>query len=226
MSAILVTGASRGLGLEFTRQYLHSGESVIATARKLNEAKALLELKANFPSTLELRELDLSNEKSLNLFFQNLEDLKIAKLINNAGFWGGNDQGLSGCSAEQWMKTMQVNVFAPFFLVQRLAQRCEQIINITSKMGSITDNSSGGNYIYRSTKAALNMVTKSMAIDLQAKGITVIALHPGWVQTDMGGKRAPLSVEESVSGMLAVIGGLTIGDTGKFFAYDGSEIAW
>jgi len=106
--------------------------------------------------------------------------------------------------------------------------RSEQkvIITISSKMGSIADNSSGGNYLYRTSKAAVNMVVKSLAIDLKPTGITAVALNPGWVKTDMGGPNAMISVEESVSGMRQVISSLTIADSGKFFDYDGNEIPW
>jgi NAD(P)-dependent dehydrogenase (short-subunit alcohol dehydrogenase family) len=120
---------------------------------------------------------------------------------------------------------------APLRLAERFVEQVAQserklIVNISSNLGSIAENSSGGRYVYRSSKAALNMVAKSLSIDLADRGISVVMFHPGWVQTDMGGPKAAVTADESVAGMRAVIERLTSADSGRFFTYDGTEIPW
>jgi NAD(P)-dependent dehydrogenase (short-subunit alcohol dehydrogenase family) len=153
-------------------------------------------------------------------------------LINNAGVYPDADsKGFGHINYEEWAQAFRVNTMAPLrmaeaFIAQVARSRLKIIANITSMMGSIDDNTSGGSYLYRSSKAALNMVTKSLSMDLQREGITAVVLHPGWVQTDMGGPNALIAAERSVSGMRKVIGMLSQADSGKFFNYDGKRIAW
>jgi NAD(P)-dependent dehydrogenase (short-subunit alcohol dehydrogenase family) len=153
-------------------------------------------------------------------------------LINNAGIYpGGNKENFGSIDYEAWGKAFQVNTMAPLKMaesfVENVAKSSEKkIVNITSKMGSIDDNTSGGYYLYRSSKTALNMVIKSLSQDLAPRGITAVVLHPGWVQTDMGGSNAPTPPERSVAGMRRVIEGLSLKDSGKFYDFNGQEILW
>jgi NAD(P)-dependent dehydrogenase (short-subunit alcohol dehydrogenase family) len=151
-------------------------------------------------------------------------------LINNAGIYGTR-AGFGKTGYEQWPQVFQVNVMGPLRLAEAFVEQIagserKLIVNISSRMGSIAENSSGGGYVYRSSKAALNMVVKSLSIDLAERGIAVVAFHPGWVQTDMGGPNGAITAAETVAGMRAVIERLTPADSGKFFSYDGGEIPW
>ena len=159
-----------------------------------------------------------------------LADETIDLLINNAGIYGPRT-GFGETDYDDWRDVLAVNTLAPLRLVERLVgpvARSERglVVNVSSVMGSIGENTSGGAYIYRSSKAALNMVTKGLAVDLASRGITVVSVHPGWVRTDMGGAEAAVSVEESVDGLRRVIDGLGFEDSGRFFSYDGRRIAW
>ena len=161
-----------------------------------------------------------------------LQDLPIDILINNAGVYPHAQNGEFGhISYDDWMEAFRVNTFAPLKMVEALIEQiaCSQlkiVATITSKMGSIADNQRGGSYIYRSSKAAVNMVVKSLAVDLQPRGIIAVLLHPGWVQTDMGGRGALISTKQSVTGMKSILDRVTHSDTGKFIAYDGQHIPW
>lgn len=129
------------------------------------------------------------------------------------------------------MQAFRINTMAPLKMVEAFAAHIQRgtvkiIASITSKMGSIADNGSGGSYLYRSGKTALNMVVKSLSIDLKPSGITAVVFHPGWVKTNMGGPNAMITTGQSVSGMRQVISRLTTADSGKFFAYDGQDIPW
>ena len=151
-------------------------------------------------------------------------------LINNAGV-GGSQAALAGLDAATFMDTYRVNVVGPLLVSQAFAELLAQgvdalLISITSRMGSIADNGGGGWYDYRASKAALNMLNANLALELRGRKIAAVVLHPGWVQTDMGGAGATLSVDESVSGMLAVIDGLTLEDSGRFLDWNGQEIPW
>jgi len=163
---------------------------------------------------------------------QTLSDESIDLLINNAGIYPASDAGgFARTNYAEWMTAFSINSMAPLKMVEAFASqiiRSKQklVVTITSQMGSIEDNSSGGNYLYRSSKAAANMVVKSLAVDLKGKGITAVAFNPGWVKTDMGGPNAMISVERSVTGMRQVIGKLSLSDSGKFLGYDGQLIPW
>jgi NAD(P)-dependent dehydrogenase (short-subunit alcohol dehydrogenase family) len=221
---VLVTGANRGLGLEFVRQLQARGETVIATAR---EPEAAAELR-NTGARVEA--LDVGDPASIEAFAGSLGEQPIDLLINNAGMGVGGksfvDEDFN--AVETYFR---VNSLGPMRLTQRLlpnlrAGQGKRIAGLTSKMGSIADNTSGGAYGYRASKSALNMLNKSMSIDLRREGFTCVVLHPGWVATDMGGAAAPLAAPESVRGMLAVIDGLGPEDGGRFFDYLGAEIPW
>jgi len=149
----------------------------------------------------------------------------------NAGVIGSGAQRFGSVTSPDWLEVLRVNLIAPLLISQSLITNIEKGLEkkmffLSSKVGSISDNTGGGMYIYRSSKTALNQVVKSLSIDLLSKGISVIALHPGWVRTDMGGPNALISIEESVNGMATVISKKSLDDTGKFFNFDGKEIPW
>ena len=159
-----------------------------------------------------------------------IKDRPIDILINNAGV-GSSNQDFQAVSLNPWLEVLKVNLIAPLMITQAIIKNvkissAKKIYFLSSQLGSIEDNKSGGMYIYRSSKTGLNQVAKSLSIDLKAYGITVVALHPGWVKTDMGGPNAPVSIDKSVEGMIRVIDTTDIKDTGKFLNYDGRELPW
>ena len=230
MAKILITGANRGIGLEFASQYLDRGDSVIATCRDPEKSAALQALQATNPN-LQIRQLDVSSDESLHRFAAELGDEAIDVFINNAGVYGPRSAGFGQVSEQDWLPVLRVNTIAPLILTQLLVDnfrrgQAGKLVYVTSKMGSIEDNQSGGSYIYRSSKTALNQVVRSLAADLADDGLTAVVIHPGWVQTDMGGPNALIDTQTSVGGMVSVIDGLGSKDTGKFYNYDGSVIPW
>jgi NAD(P)-dependent dehydrogenase (short-subunit alcohol dehydrogenase family) len=236
MNTVLITGANRGIGLEFCRQYAADGWRVLACSRDPDKAVALAELAERYPGLVEIHVLDVADHGQIERLAQQLgkEAGKgtIDLLINNAGIYPDSDQsGFGHTDYAEWMQAFRINTMAPLkmaesFAAQIARSRHKTIVTITSKMGSIADNGAGGSYLYRTSKAAVNMVVKSLAIDLKASGITAVVFHPGWVQTDMGGPNAMISAAQSVSGMRAVIARLMLADSGKFFGYDGQAIPW
>jgi NAD(P)-dependent dehydrogenase (short-subunit alcohol dehydrogenase family) len=230
MATILITGTNRGIGLEFTKQYLARGDRVIATCRDIEAADALKKLR-NDHDKLEVRQLDVSSAESILEFVQQLVDTPIDIFINNAGVYGPRNVKFGEVDGQLWASVLQVNSIAPLMLSQLLMPNLRQgkdkkMVYLTSKMGSIDDNSGGGSYIYRSSKTALNSVVKSLAIDLAGEGFSAAVLHPGWVLTDMGGQNALIDTKTSVTGMLQVVDDLDPQSSGSFFNYDGSIIAW
>jgi NAD(P)-dependent dehydrogenase (short-subunit alcohol dehydrogenase family) len=230
MATILITGTNRGIGLEFTKQYLARGDRVIATCRDIEAADALKKLR-NDHDKLEVRQLDVSSAESILEFVQQLADTPIDIFINNAGVYGPRNVKFGEVDGQLWASVLQVNSIAPLMLSQLLMPNLRQgkdkkMVYLTSKMGSIDDNSGGGSYIYRSSKTALNSVVKSLAIDLAGEGFSAAVLHPGWVLTDMGGQNALIDTKTSVTGMLQVVDDLDPQSSGSFFNYDGSIIAW
>ncbi len=217
MPTVLITGANRGIGLELARQYAADGWTVIATVR---EASAELDTLGVRVETLDMRDaaavIGLGNS---------IEALDL--LIANAGTYGPRNPSTAE-DAAAWAETFAVNTIAPFLLAKSVLPAVKQsggkLIAISTKMGSIADNSSGGFVAYRSSKSALNSAWKSLAVDNPQ--VVCAILHPGWVQTRMGGDSAPLPPEDSVSGMRRVIHGLGAEQSGGFFAYDGTEIPW
>jgi NAD(P)-dependent dehydrogenase (short-subunit alcohol dehydrogenase family) len=232
MKTTLITGANRGIGLEFSRQYAADGWRVLACSRNPGKSDELNKLAAQYSELIKVLALDVSDHAQIERVAQDLSDESIDLIINNAGIYpksGGNSFGHT--DYEEWMRVFRINTMAPLKMAETFATQLARsepktFVTITSKMGSIEDNSGGGSYLYRSSKTAVNMVVKSLAIDLQSVGITSIVIHPGWVKTDMGGPNALISTEQSVSGMRRVISNLSMGDSGKFFSYDGQEIPW
>ena len=219
MPTVLITGANRGLGLEFARQYCRDGWSVIATARDpTSELEALC---------VRLEEVDMLDLDEVAEFGSGVGELDL--LIANAGTYGPKSVS-SAEEAEGWSDTFTVNTIAPFLLAQSVLPAVERsggkLIGISTRMGSIEDNTSGGFIAYRSSKTALNMAWRNLALEVRDRGVTAAVLHPGWVQTRMGGASAPLAPEQSVAGMRTVIAGLTPEQAGGFFNYDGAPIPW
>ena len=237
MKTTLITGANRGIGLEFARQYAADGWRVLACCRHPRKSAALKNLAAQYPQQIQIYALEVTDHSQIERLPQLLteastENNAIDLLINNAGILPDADHNSFGhTDYAAWMHTFNINTLAPLKMAEVFAQhvaRSQQkmIVTISSKMGSIADNSSGGYYLYRTSKAAVNMVVKSLAIDLQPQGITAVVLHPGWVKTDLGGSNALITAEQSVSGMRKVINRLSTADSGKFFTYDGKDIPW
>jgi NAD(P)-dependent dehydrogenase (short-subunit alcohol dehydrogenase family) len=232
MKTTLITGANRGIGLEFCRQYAADGWRVLACSRYPEKSDALHKLAAQYPELIKIHALDVADHVQIERLAQVLANESIDLLINNAGIYPDSDKsGFGHTDYAEWMQAFRINAMAPLkmaetFATQITRSKQKTIVTITSKMGSIADNSGGGNYLYRSSKAALNMVVKSLAIDLKPLGINAVVFHPGWVKTDMGGPNALISAEQSVSGIRQVIGSLTLADSGKFFGYDGQVIPW
>ena len=225
---VLITGANRGIGLEFARQYAETGWKVIACCRDLRHAASLQALADTYPD-IKTYALDVADFAAIEALAAALKDEKIDVLINNAGVYPHSD--LNHADPEQWLHAFKVNSMAPLkmaaaFTPHIAASRLKKLVTLSSKMGSLDDNTSGGSYIYRTSKVAANMVMKSLAIDLKAFSISVAVLHPGWVQTEMGGPGALIDTRASVSGLRKVIEHLNLDNSGQFIAYDGKVINW
>jgi len=232
MQRVLVTGANRGLGLEFVQQLLARGARVIAACRQPGRALKLTELAAAHPGHLHVLPLDLARERSIAGLAHEAGMLtdRLDALINNAGVLVSGER-YGELNAKAFAETFATNVIGPLLLTQALTSLLEhgdaaRVVNLSSDLGSHADTLAFNTPSYAISKAALNMVTRLTAAELGPRGITVISLNPGWVRTDMGGARAPLAANESVAAMLEVIDGLKPGDSGRFLDYSGAEVAW
>ena len=228
--SILITGTNRGIGLEFVKHYLKNNEKVIATCRNKNSAKDLLKLK-NTTSNLSLVELDVSNPNSINEFASKITNQPIDTFINNAGVFGPRNNEFGNYNAKEWIEVFNINTIAPLLIMQKILKNLrlgknKKLIFISSKVGSIEENTGGSMYIYRSSKTALNQVIKSLSIDFKNENFITVALHPGWVKTDMGGPNALIDTKTSIKGMAEVIDSLVLKNSGRFYNYDGSSIPW
>lgn len=226
MATVVITGVGRGLGLEFARQYAAAGWEVIGTVRDPAKAGDV----AKLGKSVEVHRLELTERAAILRFAATLRGRSIDVLINNAGVYRGRGRSLDELEWDEWIVTMTTNAFAPYTLtvalVDNLAAGAKKLVlMMTSRMGSIAGNT-GGSYAYRSSKAALNLITTGLACDLRGKGIAVICAHPGWVRTDMGGPGAPVDPKASVDGLRAVVERAGLAASGRFFNYDGGEIPW
>ena len=231
MATILITGANRGLGLEFTRQYLSEGYAVIAAARNTGAAHRLRQLERDSKGSLSLVEADVADNASVRRAASNIKTPAIDILINCAGVMGGDGQTIGSIDYHEWMRVLDVNVLGPMRMCEAFLDRVAQsdrrlIVTITSGMGSLADNTSGGYIAYRTSKAAVNMAMRTAAIDLKSRGISCVVINPGWVKTDMGGPNAKLTPEQSVTAMRRVIAELGPNESGRFYNYDGREYPW
>jgi len=224
MTTIMITGASRGLGLEFARQFYNEECRVIATCRSPKDANEL-----NAIGDIDVHALDVTDDKSVANLADKLRGENIDILINNAGVIGQRD-GFGRLDYDIWAETMDTNVFGPMRVAEAFRDNVmnsekKQMIFITSRMGSITEAVPNA-YVYRSSKAALNMAVKCLSAELGEQGLIAVLFHPGHVQTDMGGQAAPVTPQKSIEGMKNQIVALTRDDNGRFLSYDGHQIPW
>lgn len=224
MTTIMITGASRGLGLEFARQFYSEECRVIATCRNPKNANEL-----NAIGDIDIHSLDVTDDKSVANLADKLRGENIDILINNAGVIGQRE-GFGRLDYDIWAETMDTNVFGPMRVAEAFRDNVmnsekKQMIFITSRMGSITEAVPNA-YVYRSSKAALNMAVKCLSAELAEQGLIAVLFHPGHVQTDMGGQAAPVMPHTSIEGMKNQIVALTRDDNGRFLSYDGHQIPW
>lgn len=229
-NTILVTGANRGIGLELARQYATDGWSVHACCRNPATADKLNELAAS-NNAVVVHQLDVTDTARIKNLPDELQNVPIDILFNNAGIYGQADAFFGNTNEQKWLECFRINTIAPMKMIEAFvehvaASQYKLIATMSSKMGSMEDNASGGSYVYRSSKAAVNAVMKSAAIDLQPMGIKVAILHPGWVLTDMGGPNAEIGVEECVKNLRRNLDSVTMLNSGTFWETDGSVIPW
>jgi NAD(P)-dependent dehydrogenase (short-subunit alcohol dehydrogenase family) len=230
MPSTLITGANRGLGFEFARQYLADGWQVYAACRDPDSASQLRRLADASGHKLQILALNVTDPASVKAAAAELDGQAIDLLLNNAGVGGARGQTIGNIDYEAWAKVLDVNTMGPMRASEAFVDHVAQserklIVTLTSGMGSLADNTSGGSIAYRSSKAAVNMVMRSLAIDLAPRGITCVVINPGWVQTDMGGAHATLTSAESVTMLRRLIETLGPAQSGKFFNY-GCDYAW
>lgn len=219
---VLIVGASRGIGLEFVRQYRAAGAQVSATARGEDGLSALKALGAQ-PIALDVASAESASRLAGQIGAQSFDVAVIA-----AGVFGPRSGGLQPPGEADFDEVMHTNVLGPMRILAQLADALApgaKLAVISSRMGSIETRSGAGGWLYRASKAALNSVLKDASIVLRERAVCV-SLHPGWVRTDMGGAGAELDVTTSVAGMRQVLDGLGAGQNGRFFAHDGEEIPW
>lgn len=233
----LITGASRGIGLEHARQALADGDTVIATARHPEGAEHLHALKAEHGDRLRIEPFDGGNPDNPAALAARLAGVPIDILVNNAGTsrarWPGAPVQPEPADLDPaaWDEVLRVNLTAPFMLTVALrpnlaASRRKLVVMMSSDLGSIANNTMGGSYAYRASKAGLNMVTRGLSIDLAKEGISLISMAPGWVRTELGGSAAMWSVEDSVANQREVIARITASDTGCFINLKGEKVGW
>lgn len=206
MANVLITGANRGIGLELTRAYAEAGDRVLACCRSPADARALNDLAASSGGKVTVHAMDVGEGASIAAAAKAVGDAPIDVLINNAGVLGGNPQTLDSIDFDAWFDALK-------------------IMTITSQLAASTWPF-GGTYAYASAKAGVNKVMQTLAKDLKGDNIAVSMIHPGWVKTDMGGAGADITPEESASGIKSVIDGLGVGDSGKFYKWNGDIHAW
>ena len=221
MATVIITGANRGLGLEMAKQYSANGWNVIGTAREPEKAKEL-----NALDKVTVMQLDIADDSSTQNFAEQLGNQPVDLFINNAGIYGPSDFDRKG-----WLDLFNINVVGPVELATALKSNVaksegKKMVVLSSQVGSIAENDSGNMMYYRTSKAAVNQAWNSLAQQWKDEGLTLAMMHPGWVQTDMGGENADLTPEESVEGMRSVIDGITHDQNGKFYDYSGREIPW
>jgi NAD(P)-dependent dehydrogenase (short-subunit alcohol dehydrogenase family) len=227
---IVITGTNRGIGLEFVRQYIARGDHVDAAVRQPDAARELSALVEKAGGKLRIFAGDTTSESSVNAFATAIGDIPVDMLINNAGVSGGWE-GFLETNLDEALRTFNTNALGTLRMTRALLPHLRRssvrrIVNLSTSFASIADATSGILFGYRMSKAALNMATKVVSEELRGEGFTVLAVHPGWVKTDMGGSDAPTTAEESVQGLIAQIDRRGAADTGTFFDFTGKAIAW
>ena len=232
MTSVLITGSNRGLGLEWVRQYAAEGREVYATCRHPMEAQELQELAAR-ENNIHIHRMDVTKPDEINAIAVDLMKKSIDVLINNAGVYleKFKDIGLSRLQYHDWEYAFRVNTLGAVRVTEALKAHVARstkrlVVVISTHMASIADIAGPGAYYYRSTKAALNAAMEGLTHELKPMGIGVLLLHPGWVQTRMGGEGTSLTPPESVAGMRALVEHFSLEDSGRFFRYDGLEMPW
>ncbi|MGD9538534.1 MAG: SDR family oxidoreductase [Alphaproteobacteria bacterium] len=236
MPSILITGANRGLGLELARQYAEAGWQVHACCREPAGAGALSRLAGGSGGRLAVHRLEVTAPDTIRAVAAALRGTPIDVLFNNAGILGGDlahakPMSFGGIDYAAWEETLRVNTLGPMrvaeaFVDHVAAGERKLMAFMSTHMSSISELGEGGYYQYRSSKAALNLVVKALSLDLKPRGIRTLALHPGWVATDMGTSAAPLKPPESIKGLRQVIENYGKDETGKFYNYDGKAFEW
>lgn len=241
MRRILITGSNRGIGLELVRLYLQQADTLLfATCRQPAAATALTALANQQPDRVHILALDVTNQQSIEAAAGQINHLTdgLDMLVNNAGILPGgiaateaNAARFGALEVEAMAEVFRVNTISPMIITQAFIDLLRKgqhprIINMSSDAGSIALRDSGINYSYAASKAALNMLTRGLASDLRADGVIVISIHPGWIQTDMGGPSATRTPDETLPTMVKVIDNLTMVDTSSFFNWDGTRVLW
>lgn len=222
---ILITGTSRGIGLELLKLSLSKGNTVFAVGRKLDSKPELKKLQSEHNNKVHLINADLDNPEApaqVASYVQS-KTSSLDLLINNAGIMR------KGETEADFLESFKINSVVPFLMTKALTPLLKsgnnpKAVHVTSLMGSIADNASGGYYAYRSSKTALNMINKSLALD--NPWLTTIVIHPGWVKTDMGGSEAPTEPKESAEGIWKVLSELKPSDTSGYFDFKGKKLPW
>lgn len=236
MARVLVTGANRGLGLEFARQYAADGWEVVATARNPNQSEELQQIAKQFPS-VRVHQLDVTDEESIQDLADALDGTPIDLLLHNSGVYPREGEEIGSIDYEAWQRALDTNLYGPMRLTEALldnlaASNGKQIAAVSSGLSSLRGvqggsvAQSGPSYQYRTSKTALNMAMSILAKELKPQGISVTILDPGWVKTDMGGAQAPLTPEVSIRGMRKVLMGDGSEISGKFLGHDGTQRPW
>ena len=227
---VVITGASRGLGLEFTRRYLEAGDQIFALARAPERSHALIGMAGD---RLVCVECDVGDEASIQTAFTAVAASTdgIDLLLNNAATYGAHDDRLQTLQSEEMVRVFEVNTLGPILVTREFLPllrkgKNPKVVHLTSLMGSIDDNRGGGKYSYRVSKVGLNMASRNMALELAGDRIISVVIHPGWVRTDMGGLGAPLSIEEAVGAMVKTIAGLSQKHSGQFVDRHGKPAPW
>lgn len=234
MANIVIAGANRGIGLALVKAYLVGGNRVFALCRNPQEAEELNQLAANADNQLTLHPLDMTDGASIDGAAEVVGGKPVDVLLNVAGVIGGRSDSLLNAPFTEedfthWRQAFEVMTIGPFRLTQallpNLIEAGGKVMTLSSQIGASTWPH-GGLYVYGATKAGINRLMRSLAMDLKDKGVTVAVIHPGYVQTDMGGPNAEITPQESAAGIAAVVEGMTIADTGEFFKWNGEKHAW
>jgi NAD(P)-dependent dehydrogenase (short-subunit alcohol dehydrogenase family) len=223
MAHVFITGAGRGIGLALAKVFAESGHQVSTGVRDPEKVKSLLP----FSSVIAL---DVADERSVAQLADHFRNEVVDIVINNAGVIGPQRQSTTDMDFAGFLDALNINTLGPLRVTQGMLpslrrSKAARIAIISSRMGSLS-HAASDRIAYRASKAAVNKVSQGLATDLAADGITVAAFHPGWVRTDMGGGNADIDVTESAAGIKAVIDSLTLAQTGQFWNYDGTKIAW
>jgi NAD(P)-dependent dehydrogenase (short-subunit alcohol dehydrogenase family) len=239
MATALITGANRGIGLEFVRRLSLTGWRVLATCRSPEQAEALRRIAADSRQTVEVHLLDTADPQSIGALSAVLGDQAIDLLVCSAGvskmkqalITGEAGQRIQDADDALWFEVYRTNAIGPLRVAAAFADRVAAserrlMAFLSTHMSSVAQNNSGAYYMYRASKAALNVIVKNLSIELAPRGITCIALHPGWVRTDMGGRNAEISPEESVSGMLRILLDPKLSKKAQFLDYRGETVPW